>query len=280
MIEWLFGEEKKPIKKITEGFEVFSEEIRSDYFNCLIFGKTKSGKTYFLLNVLYPAIRDLYTHVYIFSRETNKNEYKKAIPNCIFVSAHHVDILREIFAVQSSKGKEINGTTVYDARILIIWDDYLDEKAFKDPDFKAQFFNGRHYQISVVMLTQVSNGVLKTEIKNNTQISVFFKMVDPYQLVTGRKRIEECIVNEGYDQKQACRMSGRILNDLVIRKKYGCVIINDAAEMLYPKINVDLYKPKKRKLELEESSESEGEDDESPTTNKSEQVDKISKIDS
>jgi len=265
MLAWILGgEEKKERKKkaiIPEGYTRLSINLRDNFFNSIIYGKTKSGKTYFLLNIMYPMIRDLYDKVYIFSRASNYKTYKEAIPNCVFIDHDHGRAMKDLLNFQiyknidEEKSKKDKHQTIYKDNFLIIWDDILDEKLFKDDIFKSQFFNGRHYQISVILLTQVSNKIITTDIKGNTQVSIYFKIVDVNQLNSCRRRIEEALVNQGYDEKKSQAMAVKIMREEVINKDYGMIAISDASEFLYPMRLQNIVSDDKKKLPFESSDE-------------------------
>ena len=262
-----FGEQKERKErksKWPEEYDHLAEEIRNRYFNCFIYGMTGSGKTYFLMNQMYPIIRDLYQQVYVFSRATNYDEYKKAIPKCIFIAEKHLLMLKAIMKKQEIEGVDEVKTksqqkTVYKENMLFIWDDYLDAKTFKDDTFKSQFYNGRHYQISVIVMSQITNNVITTDLRGNTGISVYFRVSNANQRTNAINAISECIWNVTDDLTKTVvhNRANKIYGEYISGVKYGHIIINSACEILYPSINlVDTLKPK-RKMEQDDSSDDE-----------------------
>ena len=261
-MDWLFGkkEEKEKPGKVLDEHKKLCEEVRREFFNCMIFGKTKSGKTYFLLNILYPMIRDQYKYVYVFSRKTNEEEYKKAIPKCIFVDDNHLEVLQLLMHIQQNNNIDQNATkkegkTRYKDNILVIWDDFLDAKTFREDSFKSQFFNGRHYQFSIIVLTQVTNRIISTDIRGNTQFNVFFKIVDTIQSRMCTDRINEALVNMGVDEKEVKSVCNKIKRECINNKPHGFVVINDSSDFLYPDIESMLRKEKEPILDSSSDEE-------------------------
>ena len=267
IIGFLIGtkaEKKERKGKWAEEYDQLAEEIRNRYFNCFIYGMTGSGKTYFLMNVMYPIVKDLYQQVYVFSRATNFDEYKKAIPKCVFIAEQHLPLLKAIMKKQEIEGVDEVKTksqhkTVYKENILFIWDDYLDLKTFKDDIFKSQFYNGRHYQISVIVMSQVTNNVITTDLRGNTGLSVYFRVSNSNQRTNAINAISECIynVNDEMSKRDVHNKANKMYGEYISGIKYGHMIINSACEILYPRISlVETLKPKKQ-LDLEESSSDE-----------------------
>jgi len=202
---------------------MFKKQIRNNFFRCLIYGSTGSGKTYFLLNTLIPMIKDQYDDIFVFTRSFNKKDYKDY--PCVF--KNHYNILKKLISVQEKKKEAKRGN------ILIIWDDILDKKLFDKKEFKEQFINLRHLNVSLILLTQICNKIIATEMKGNTEFSVFFRINHRAQRRELIQKICECLDDEDeLIDKQLIVKAKKIYKDKIKNKKYGYLIFNYKDQIL------------------------------------------------
>jgi hypothetical protein len=211
----------------------------SKFFRCIIFGSSGSGKTYLVLNRILPMLKNSYDNVIVFTRSHNNKQYRKAIKKIFgdyptIINSNFKGNLKKIRVKQErNEDKELSKKEdhpVYRSNLLFIWDDILDESLFKDQDFMDQFTNMRHLQCSTIVLSQVSNKVINTQMKANTNYFIFFKLNNKIQRRMALNMIEE-VVDWKFGSKDPAEDSKKIWNKNVIDKKYGYIVITDDNEI-------------------------------------------------
>lgn len=218
---------------MSEKYKQLIKRFKNDYFRMIIFGCTGSGKSYFLAKQLYPIIKKNYDNIVVFTRKFNATFYEKQIPNCSLITDKDtiLDSIKRIKETQEMNIKKLDnlGCPIYKTNILFIFDDIVDEKLFKDDEFKEIFFNLRHLQISVILLSQISNTAINTSLKANCQFFVIFKLNDMYQKRFAMQLIEQSVMNEdpSFTDNDIKTKSKKIMISSLYDKKYGKIIIDD-----------------------------------------------------
>ena len=136
----------------------------------LIVGRRGSGKTVLLRNLMY-IMRDKVDFAIAFCPTVeSRSMLKEHLPEgCIFdrLVQSKVDETVAVAAQMAAKGVKRS--------ILMIFDDVLYEKsAFKSKAIRELFFNGRHYHISVLLLTQYLLDI-EPSLRSNVDFCVTFK---------------------------------------------------------------------------------------------------------
>jgi len=235
-------------KKNVEGLnDATIKAFREDYFRCIFYGGTKSGKTYLLLNSVLPSIIDQYDNVFIFTKKDNKTEYEHAMKAMGLPETHYkmvfsqyilqlkrIRMLQEINVNEQLSQKK--GKTVFNTNILVIWDDVLDEKLFNEPDFLDQFTNFRHLQISVILLSQITTKILNPRIKSNVKFYIFFRINDAHQRRECISILEGCILKA--NDRKSITTNAKFEADDLYRSviglgKWGHIVCDETGEILH-----------------------------------------------
>lgn len=148
-------------------------------FNMIISGRTGCGKTHFVLDLLSSVYRNKFTSIVIFCPTYDMNKtynrlFLKNDPNIIVIPPDHIkDKLDDWLAVSTEKyADEIEQT-------LFLIDDCANMKAskVKSSELTKLAFSGRHMNISVWILTQKYNAVVK-DFRENVRMLVLYHQKD------------------------------------------------------------------------------------------------------
>lgn len=250
------------VDKITNKsvHDVFSGTFRSLFVGC-----SQSGKSYFLTQKVLPVIQYQYDRVFVFTRptsvpyyekhtwdwnanrehrvwnaksETAKELYKRWYGEpkykrfiCINDQPRTVPMaLNQITSSQDANAlSKLNDTDEksFKYKLLIIFDDVLNEKLNNTDEMRDLFTNYRHYNISTIMLAQVSSVLTTTAMKNNINILVMAKM----PLLNMRKTlindyIKNIMVDVYEDEDEAKRKADLLYNKVCKEMDHGLLIID------------------------------------------------------
>jgi len=219
----------------------------------MILGSSGSGKTYLLLNKILPAIKDIYDIFVIFTREFNVVQYRQSF-NKMFkkskkdpLSRYFVEeefeplfitetdnIMPMIERIKELQGENMShydkdGVPVYNDNILFIFDDILRESMFKDDRFLEVFVNLRHLQISTILLAQITNKAISTQMKANTNFFVVLSLNGYHQRRFPISLIAECVEKDNPDigPKKSIQEARKIYRDSCTNKQYGYLVIDE-----------------------------------------------------
>ena len=237
------------------------KKINNGHKRILVFGKTGSGKSYWLMKTLMPKIIHKYDDIVIFTRGHNNSYYQLGFkefnkkPFIFNDVSKYIDMLKNIRKLQNGnvKNKSKDGTLIYKSSILIIFDDVLDEKLFKTMEFMDLFTNFRHIACTTILLSQLVNGVINTGMRTNANFLVFFN------LGPGQRRGAIDMISDACDSeniKKAKEEARQIYKENCQAKQYGYIIVSDDGY-----ISFDIGENKKKFDESESDSESESESD-------------------
>jgi vacuolar-type H+-ATPase subunit F/Vma7 len=211
--------------------------LKDSYFRINIFGKTGSGKTYCLLNFIIPKLKDKYNEIVVFTKSHNNTQYNRKIKEIFKIAPYIINknfkvVLNKIKDIQEKNitGEDEDGHPIYGTNILLIWDDILDETLFKDQDFLDQFTNMRHLQCSIIVISQMANKTINTQMKANTSMFIYFKLTNEIQRREALNMLKESIMmssDKVLGEKEAKNKAQKLWNKCVQKKKYGFIIITD-----------------------------------------------------
>lgn len=205
------------IKSITKA--LVKKHIPKDSFRMIIYGATQTGKTYFLRHHLLEQVADKFDKIYVFTVNHNKDTYTKILHEKlkyiegetydVFTDPNPDFILQMISVLGALRDKMYKtdkytdeGDPIYGGEWLYVFDDILNKTLTSDPEFRALFVAGRHQGISVVMITQVTNDVITTAIKGNTDMVVIFPIYNTFQRREILARITEALIKRHDDRHE------------------------------------------------------------------------------
>jgi hypothetical protein len=217
----------------------FGKDIKKDFFRLIVFGQTGCGKTYWLLNTLWPVLKHGYDEVFVFTKTHNAKVYMNAIEGVHIVTKDYKDTLIQIKQLQEQNitGEDKDGHPIFGSNILLIFDDVLDESLFKDREFMDIFTNMRHLQTSTVLISQITNKAINTRMKSNCSHFCIFRVNDFYQRLDLLRMIENAIANTMANagriipKGEAKSRSEKLYNDNVIRVEYGHIMLNERGDI-------------------------------------------------
>lgn len=233
------------------------KRITEKMFRMIIFGQTASGKTYFLANSVLPAISKNFDKFVVFTKKYNSEVYRKMLKKVgveekdiiifnvsLLSDPEDTTIIKQDYVIPTlqsiAKTQERNvlpdldkeGHPTYKYRVLCILDDILNEKMMKSSAFEDVFYTYRHLNISVILLSQISNKCISTQMKGNTHYNVIFKMQGHYQTLYPRQLIADSLITrKGMEQKKAEEMASKIYSKYIAGTKFGWIMIDHEMNM-------------------------------------------------
>lgn len=240
---------KDAIKKRKRGESrgAMEEKLNSGYFRMMILGSSGSGKTHLLLYKLLPLLKRTYSTYVIFTRQFNANQYVKAFKKLGPRLGEEIEpiiytdtstILPRIETIKELQEENIShydrdGIPVYGDNILFIFDDVLKENMFKSDAFLEVFVNLRHLQISTIMLSQITNKAISTQMKANTTYFILLRLNGYYQRQFPISLISECVekLEPGLSPKKANEKARKIYGEHCINTQYGYLIVDEFSDM-------------------------------------------------
>lgn len=137
-------------------------------FSMLMIGKSKSGKTVMLHDIVSQT-RNQFKEVFLFSKtgKVNQNEFSYIPKTHIYTDLESLEPLLNYQKELSKKARK---------PILIILDDIISDANIKSQAVKDLFILMRHYDVSVIFLSQAftATGGLSTVVRNNANWIVSF----------------------------------------------------------------------------------------------------------
>ncbi len=227
----------------------FIKSLKEDSWRMLIMGKTKSGKTHLTMKTILPAVSKSFDVVIVFTRKFNEKYYEKQFENIgrvpkkeregdrkyviltfdddANIRSDVINAINNVKKTQLENVKEYDeeGIPEYNDRILLIFDDILDEYMMQLPDFMSMFISFRHIDISVILLSQISNKAISTQMKANTEHSIFFDLNNQFQ----RRYPIEVIADTFPDIEDKIRhqKAEEMYKKKCVETKYGYLIVSD-----------------------------------------------------
>jgi len=147
----------------------------------IIFGKIRSGKTMFLIDIYNKYLRKKFNEVYVFvNNKSVGSKYKQMEENAnIQIYSSEIKETRDMIAQLYNDIKDMNDKSELDEETfpkrLIIIDDLFDTKIESNKGVNDLFLNGRHEGISTIFISQYTHIMVKPIMKSNTDIMAFFK---------------------------------------------------------------------------------------------------------
>lgn len=116
----------------------------------LVVGKRRTGKTVFIVDMLY-RMRHYYPYVFVFSKTHHNGFWQAHVPEACLINGFDKQAVREILRIQKQRFLT-KGINQY---VLLIFDDCAAEAAmsYSDVIYHLSMY-GRHYKIGVWITTR------------------------------------------------------------------------------------------------------------------------------
>ena len=175
------------------------EELFRFPIQSTIIGKSMSGKTRLLQNVILPKIMKDYEGIYIFSPtadiDQSWSKFKKSLSKKIKEKFYLIDEFNNeevLDLIEMIKENKILGSK---DKYLIIFDDATDKfKTSKKDMFAILAFRGRHCNISIIFISHKHNAISPI-VRNNVRTKIYYRISNNRELKT---MLED---NETFDLK-------------------------------------------------------------------------------
>lgn len=189
-----------------------------------LIAKRASGKTWIIRHLMYEnKKRGIPASMVISKTEKMNSFYGDYVPDSFIFSKFEPNILPSLFKrqetmMEENKMRKKLHKKPKDKRVLLVMDDWMSDKNIivKDENIHELFFNGRHYEISLIMALQYSKG-LTPELRGN--LDYIFLLAEDFPK-NRRKLWEEYAGSfKTYDEFEA------IFENLT--DNFGCMVINN-----------------------------------------------------
>lgn len=139
-----------------------------------IIGKSKSGKTE-MLHRIVEKIKKQVDIIYLFSQTAKINERDFFyIPKTNLIEELDFDLIGNLFDKQKADGYNRKYPKPGQKNYLLLLDDIIGDRGMRHPMMKNLFTLGTHYGLSIIFLSQVSNGIFNTTMRTNTNWIISF----------------------------------------------------------------------------------------------------------
>ncbi len=217
----------KRIKQWVPNFPVDKNKFVN--FSMLQIGSRRSGKSY-LFNYMYKKYYSkFFDLIVIITTEMNVESFREIIPDAIIES--NLNKAKNIIRALISVNKRIKSKTQIKLKkpmnLLVLFDDTASRKQRSDPFILDLYARGRHYNISVIYLTQ-SLAMADTVWRNNSDIIIIHKQ----NIMSEYVKISENLIYGFYQDvvfPQRWKLKKYYLDlvkDIINEKPYQCLIID------------------------------------------------------
>ncbi len=196
------------------------ESLKKDFFILLILAKTNGGKTHMVLNSIWPAVREKYDNVMVFTKFYCFKQYEEGMKTkgCRVTCIDVLKLMKEKkgiehaldFIINMLEGQLIGYTkethlAKFKWNTLLIFDDCIDEDVVKSKQMKIFFASIRHYQASIIFLSQYTRVIVSRMMIANTSHMVIGRFTGDCRSDI-IKYIRECLVyknkNDGVEEAE------------------------------------------------------------------------------
>ncbi len=192
-------------------------QIRPGY-TVVLYGPRRSGKTRLLKNIC-QRIRPWFPDVIVFTKTKDSGEYFQFIPITHVIDGLDEELLLKVIICQMKKKQaETRGEDMGNYNLLIILDDCMSEKLRYKDIFNKIFYNGRHYNITLLVTLQDVKGIAPSATIN-ADLAMCFALPDK----RGRDTIREKFVDY-LDKNQF----GHLMDSGLCNKKYHIIVFDIA----------------------------------------------------
>lgn len=159
---------ERPLTVIQGAFNM----IRPGY-TVILYGPRRSGKS-MLVRHICQRLRPYFPDVVCFTKTKASGEYFSFLPYDHVIDGLDEDLLLALLKNQRKlKKKETRGEFVGNYNLLLIIDDCMAEKLRYKDIFNAVFFNGRHYNVTLLVTVQDVKGIAPAATINADMVYTF-----------------------------------------------------------------------------------------------------------
>ena len=184
---------ERPLTVLTGAFNM----IRPGY-TVILYGPRRSGKSKFIRHIC-QRIRPWFPDVICFTKTKASGEYFSFLPYDHVIDGLDEDLLMALMKNQRKiKMKESRGEFVGNYNLLVIIDDCMAEKLRYKDIFNMVFFNGRHYNITLLVTVQDVKGVAPSATIN-ADMAFSFSLPDRRGRETVREKFADYLTRNEFD---------------------------------------------------------------------------------
>jgi hypothetical protein len=197
-------------------------------FSMTVVGSRRRGKSNLIMYLYEYYWKGSFDIVLIYTTETYAEEYRKKIKTKFIFNSYNEDIIKMFIGIN----KEIKRRKKKPLNILLLFDDTASKSEKHNSNILDIYCRGRHYNISVVYISQAST-MVDNVWKNNSDYMIIFKQ--NYQLYN--KKVVENYIRGFYDIEFKQKWKEKKFYDTLFFKvtnvKYRALVIDFIDEKLY-----------------------------------------------
>lgn len=200
----------------------FDYDLIGDDFTVAIYAKRRAGKTH-LMKQIMKARRKFFPEVVVFSGTTSDCEYLELLPSSAIIKGLDVDVLIELLATQHDKVWELHssGENNKNIKLMLVFDDCLADGYRYEKLLNEVFFNGRHLEIEIYVISQDVKG-LPPDLCSNADLAFCSRVRSQRDKQTIREKfLDFCKNDEEFDS---------LVLPLLRAEKYSVIV----SHMAYP----------------------------------------------
>ena len=191
---------------------------KGKHFSSLIISSRNSGKSYLCRYLLKYKLRHLYDMFIIICNNLEEREkYQDIVPTELAFSTFDGDMIKEIIAANQKRSKEGKKPINW----LVLMDDSIGNKIKNDDDMLQTFATGRHFNVSIIFISQ-NYSLCNTIWRNNSDLIFMLKQNSSQ----ARKAIKENIIAGSiYIEKDENKLINKVMHNYM--SKVGDVLVVD-----------------------------------------------------
>lgn len=207
---------KDKIKDISNTYDPESNQT----YRLIVMGRSGSGKSYWVKHFLEIEMKSKACVTFVLTPIHNKHYYDARCK--VFSDISNETILFNIETILSFAEKY---PKIF--KIIIIFDDIINEKLVNDSGFMNLFGRARHFNINIIFIIQSYTRVLSPFMKNQATHYLLFGLNNPrMERLLVSDFIEPLMSDIKTNDKEAHEKAINMYKDNIVDKKYGNILIN------------------------------------------------------
>lgn len=187
-------------------------------YTIVLYGPRRSGKTKLLKNIC-QRMRPYFSDVICFTKTKDSGEYFDILPYNRIIEGLDEELLLDVLMMQARRKRaQTRGEILNNYHILIILDDCMAQKLRYKEIFNTCFYNGRHYNITLIVTVQDVKGIAPAATIN-ADLALTFSLPDRRGRDTIREKFSDYFTRQQFDA---------IYDSPFINKKYHIVCFDIA----------------------------------------------------